>query len=98
MDNKTNYKIITAHKLTLGISLTSWAFTIVLTLVVFNILVELVNIMIAVGISIFIFLFIFIYLAIKTKKEPDYMDILIIKIFHIGTTTNKRFKGNCYVP
>lgn len=92
-----NYKIVTAPVMILGIPMLGWGLSAILAAISANILIWLLSAYLVLTSAGLIFFISLSLLAIKTKQDPDWIQIQVTKITKIRFTVNKDFKGNCYV-
>jgi cation transporter-like permease len=97
MINDKNYLVITSQLLIMGLPLQGWMISALFGGIGANIIKFFAIPFFAFVGALIIFSIILIFLIIKTKQEPDYVSIKITKLFKIKDTTNKNFKGNCYI-
>lgn len=84
-----NNRVLSSPILIRGIPRIGWFAIIVLTAIPLNIFGVLG------GLLAFLFFYIFLYLY--SKKDPDFLNINVIKNIKINATKQKNFKGNRYV-
>jgi len=93
-----NYRIISAPNMLKGISILGWLVIAGCTLILFDVVLIFSNVLIALAITIPVSFVLYIIINIKSKANPDFIMIKIIRLTKIKKTINAgEFKGNCYV-
>jgi len=93
-----NYRIISAPNMLKGISVLGWLVIAGCTLLLFDISLIFSNVIIALIVTIPTAFILYIIINIKSKNNPDFLMIKIIRLTKIKKTINAgNFKGNCYV-
>lgn len=93
-----NYRIISAPNILNGISILGWLVIAVCTLILFDVSLILLNFLIALAVTIPTALALYTIIYVKSKTNPDFIMIKIIRFSKIKSTINVgNFKGNCYV-
>jgi len=93
-----NYRIISAPNMLKGISILGWMVIAGCTLILFDVSLIFSNVIIALVITIPSALILYIIINIKSRINPDFIMIKIIRLTKIKKTINAGdFKGNCYV-
>lgn len=97
MELYKNYKVVTAPTMILGIPMLGWGLSAILAAIQANIVIWIFTPILVLAFVALIFFLSLSFLAIKTKQDPDWIQIQFIKITKIRFTVNKNFQGNCYV-
>jgi len=93
-----NYRIISAPNMLKGISVLGWVVIAACSLVLFDVSLIISNAIVAFIVTIPTAFTLYMIIHIKSKTNPDFIMIKIIRITKIKKTMNAgNFKGNCYV-